>query len=106
MSLKTDSVQQNPVTRGQLHILVRNICLKNKICLKALSPDYRRVAQQSLMELLKVQALKSEHESALTYFCRQVPQFYKKCKGNLRSILKKHKEFFDLPLFEASDSSR
>jgi len=94
--------EKSSLTRGQLHLQIRKLCLQQKISLRTLSPDFRRVAEQCLRELLKVQILSAEHENILTYFNQKVPTFYRKCKGNLRMVLKSHKNFFEQPLCESS----
>lgn len=94
-----------PLTREALHIQVRKLCLQHKISLKAKGPDFRRMAEQSLMELLKVKILTLEHKNVLDYFCTKVPAFYKKCKGNLRSVRTNHKDFFSQPLFKSSEEA-
>ena len=99
----SENLKYSSLTRGQLHLQVRKLCLEQKISLRTLSPDFRRVAEKSLQELLKVQILSSEHDKVLTYFRQKVPTFYRKCKGNLHMVKTNHKGFFNQPLFESDN---
>ena len=92
-------------TRQDLHIIVRRLCKEEKISLKRLSKDYRRISEKSLKELLKIQTLNSDHVEAVDYFCRHVPGYYRQCSGNHTSIMKRHADFFKEPLFAAVDAS-
>ena len=92
-------------TRQDLHIIVRRLCKEEKISLKRLSKDYRRISEKSLKELLKIQTLNSDHVDAVDYFCRHVPGYYRQCSGNHTSIMKRHADFFKEPLFAVVDAS-